>query len=98
MMVYMRPTFAQGKKTAISKLLELRRQAQKDKEPRVGLRIQGDSDECGRTHDRRDSRPSEGASQYGSAVDRSMEPVRQGRLTGGTSQRASDRSQSGGPG
>ena len=38
---YMRPTFAQGKTAAISKLLELRRQAQKDKEPRVVLRIQG---------------------------------------------------------
>ena len=37
----MRPTFAKGKKRAISKLLELRRQAQKDKEPRVVLRIQG---------------------------------------------------------
>jgi transposase len=37
----MRPTFAKGKRTAISKLLELRRQAQKDKEPRVVLRIQG---------------------------------------------------------
>jgi hypothetical protein len=37
----MRPTFAKGNKTAISKLLELRRQAQKDKEPRVVLRIQG---------------------------------------------------------
>jgi hypothetical protein len=41
MMDYMRPTFAQGKTAAISKLLELRRQAQKDKEPRVVLRIQG---------------------------------------------------------
>ena len=40
-MGYMRPTFAQGRKTAISRLLELRRQAQKDKEPRVVLRIQG---------------------------------------------------------
>ena len=37
----MRPTFAKGNKTAIPKLLELRRQAQKDKEPRVVLRIQG---------------------------------------------------------
>ena len=37
----MRPTFAKGNKTAISTLLELRRQAQKDKEPRVVLRIQG---------------------------------------------------------
>jgi hypothetical protein len=37
----MRPTFAQGRKAAISKLLKLRRQAQKDKEPRVVLRIQG---------------------------------------------------------
>ena len=37
----MRPTFAKGKKPAISKLLDLRRQAQKDKEPRVVLRIQG---------------------------------------------------------
>ena len=37
----MRPTFAKGNRTAISKLLELRRQAQKDKEPRVVLRIQG---------------------------------------------------------
>jgi transposase len=37
----MRPTFAKGKKTAIWKLLELRRQAQKDKAPRVVLRIQG---------------------------------------------------------
>jgi len=41
MMGYMRPAFAQGKKSAISKLLDLRRQAQKDKEPRVVLRIQG---------------------------------------------------------
>ncbi|HVH69845.1 MAG TPA: IS630 family transposase [Candidatus Dormibacteraeota bacterium] len=37
----MRPTFAKGNKATISKLLELRRQAQKDKEPRVVLRIQG---------------------------------------------------------
>jgi len=37
----MRPTFAKGNRTAIPKLLELRRQAQKDKEPRVVLRIQG---------------------------------------------------------
>jgi transposase len=37
----MRPTFAQGKKATVTKLLELRRQAQKDKEPRVLLRIQG---------------------------------------------------------
>lgn len=37
----MRPTFAKGNRTAVSKLLELRRQAQKDKEPRVVLRIQG---------------------------------------------------------
>jgi hypothetical protein len=29
MMVYMRPIFAQGRKAAISKLLEVRRQAQK---------------------------------------------------------------------
>jgi transposase len=41
MMGDMRPTFAKGNKAAISKLLELRRQAQKDKEPRVVLRIQG---------------------------------------------------------
>src|SRR6201998_3390926 len=41
MMGYMRPTFAQGKKAAISNLLELRSRAQKDKEPRVVLRIQG---------------------------------------------------------
>jgi hypothetical protein len=41
MMGDMRATFAEGNKTAISKLLELRRQAQKDKEPRVVLRIQG---------------------------------------------------------
>ena len=37
----MRPTIAQGKKAAISKLPELRRQAQKGKEPLVVLRIQG---------------------------------------------------------
>lgn len=37
----MRPLFAKGKKAAISKLLQLRRQAQKDKAPRVMLRIQG---------------------------------------------------------
>jgi transposase len=37
----MRPTFAEGNKATISHLLELRRQAQKDKEPRVILRIQG---------------------------------------------------------
>jgi transposase len=37
----MRPTFAQRKKAAISRLLGLRRQAQKDKEPRMLLRIQG---------------------------------------------------------
>jgi transposase len=41
MMGNMRPTFANGNKATISKLLELRRQAQKDKEPRVVLRIQG---------------------------------------------------------
>jgi transposase len=38
---YVRPTFARGKKTAIAKLLELRQQAQRDKEPRMMLRIQG---------------------------------------------------------
>jgi putative transposase len=37
----MRPTFAKGNGTTISKLLELRREAQKDKESRVVLRIQG---------------------------------------------------------
>ena len=37
----MRPTFAKGNQVTISKLLELRRQAQSDKEPRVVLRIQG---------------------------------------------------------
>ena len=37
----MRPTFAKGNKKTVSKLVELRRQAQKDKEPRVVLRIQG---------------------------------------------------------
>jgi transposase len=37
----MRPIFAQGKKTAITKLLKLRQQAQRDKEPRMMLRIQG---------------------------------------------------------
>jgi len=40
-MEYMRPVFARGKKPAISRLLELRRQAQREKEPRVLLRIQG---------------------------------------------------------
>jgi transposase len=38
---YMRPTFAQGKKTTVAKLLEFRQQAQREKEPRVLLRIQG---------------------------------------------------------
>jgi transposase len=38
---YMRPTFAQGKKAAVAKLLKLRQQAQRDKEPRMMLRIQG---------------------------------------------------------
>ena len=37
----MRPAFAQGKKSAVAKLLELRRQAQRDREPRMVLRIQG---------------------------------------------------------
>ena len=37
----MRPRFARGTKAATSKLLALRRQAQKDKEPRVVLRVQG---------------------------------------------------------
>lgn len=37
----MRPTFAIGNRKTISKLLELRRQAQKDKQPRIVLRIQG---------------------------------------------------------
>lgn len=37
----MRPIFAQGKKAAIAKLLKLRRQAQRDREPRMMLRIQG---------------------------------------------------------
>ena len=88
---YMRPTFAQGKKTAIAKLLELRRQAQKDKEPRVVLRIQGilmslDGHTAGEI-----ANHLEGASQHGSAVDRSMEPVRPGRLAGRTPQRATDR-------
>jgi len=40
-MGYMRPIFAQGRKASIAKLLELRRQAQKDKAPRVVLRLQG---------------------------------------------------------
>jgi hypothetical protein len=35
---YMRSTFAQGKKAAVAKLLELRQQAQRDKEPRMMLR------------------------------------------------------------
>ena len=37
----MRSIFARGNKSTISKLLQLRRQAQKDKVPRVVLRIQG---------------------------------------------------------
>ena len=37
----MRPIFAHGRKAAIAKLLELRRQAQQDKEPRALLRIRG---------------------------------------------------------
>ncbi len=37
----MRPTFARGGKSTIAKLLEVRRHAQKDKEPRVVLRVQG---------------------------------------------------------
>ena len=37
----MRPRFAKGSRNTLSKLLEMRRQAQKDKEPRVVLRIQG---------------------------------------------------------
>ena len=37
----MRPRFAKGNKATICKLLELRRQAQKDREARVVLRIQG---------------------------------------------------------
>ena len=37
----MRPIFAQGKKAAIAKLLKLRQQAQRDREPRMMLRIQG---------------------------------------------------------
>jgi transposase len=37
----MRPIFAHGNKRTIAKLLELRRQAQREKEPRVLLRIQG---------------------------------------------------------
>jgi len=41
MMGDMRPTFAKGNKTTSSMLLGLRRQAQKDKEPRLVLRIQG---------------------------------------------------------
>jgi len=39
--VDMRPIFAKGNRRTVSKLLELRRQAQKDKEPRLMLRIQG---------------------------------------------------------
>jgi hypothetical protein len=41
MMANMRPTLGQGKKAAIAKLLKLRQQAQRDKEPRMLLRIQG---------------------------------------------------------
>ena len=37
----MQPVFAKGNTRSISKLLRLRRQAQKDREPRVVLRIQG---------------------------------------------------------
>jgi hypothetical protein len=37
----MQPIFATGNEAAISKLLELRRQAQKDKESRMVFRIQG---------------------------------------------------------
>ena len=37
----MRPIFAQGKKAAIAMLLKLRQQAQRDREPRMMLRIQG---------------------------------------------------------
>jgi transposase len=40
-MVDMQPVFAKGNTRTISKLLALRRQAQKDREPRVVLRIQG---------------------------------------------------------
>jgi len=41
MMGDMRPTFAKGNRATISKLLELRRQAQKDKEPSLVFRVQG---------------------------------------------------------
>jgi hypothetical protein len=37
----MRPTFAQGKKAAFAQLLKLRQQAQRDKEPRMMVRIPG---------------------------------------------------------
>lgn len=37
----MQPVFAKGNTRTVSKLLNLRRQAQKDREPRVVLRIQG---------------------------------------------------------
>jgi len=37
----MRPVFATGKRKTVDKLLEVRRQAQRDKAPRVLLRVQG---------------------------------------------------------
>ena len=80
----MRPTFAKRNKTAISKLLELRRQAQKDKEPRVVLRIQGmlmslDGQTTGEIANHLK------VHQYRSAVDRSLESARPEGLVGGPS-------------
>ena len=97
-MGYMRPTFAQGRTAAIAKLLELRRQAQKDKEPRMVLRIQGIlMSLAGHTT---------GEIADHLKVHRSTVPLwidqwnRYGkrRLTGGTSQWAADRSEPGGTG
>src|SRR6516225_5757040 len=88
MMGGMHTTFARGSRTAISKLLGLRRQAQKDKEPRVVAPHSRYSAEPGRTYRRRNLAFAEGASQHRSAVDRTLEPVWRGGLMGGTSQRA----------
>src|SRR5437773_9758590 len=86
MMGNMRPTFANGNKATISKLLEVRRQAQKDKEPRVVLRIQGilmslDGQTTGEIANHlkvhRSTR---------SAVDRSLESAWRERIVGGASE------------
>ncbi len=64
----MQPVFAKGNSRTTEKLLELRREAQRDKEPRLVLRLQGIL-MSGRLKRQRDCAAIAGTSQHGAAVD-----------------------------